>query len=177
MTTTSSIATSTSEMGEWMFLGVRIKELDVRAGGLVVMEATLPEGASPPLHKHCDLDDSFYVLEGTMVIRCGDDMGLAVAGSWVPSPRGVPHTFRVLDGPARVLQVHTNRSFIDAVHAIGRPAREGDIPTTTGGPGEEELNLALAAHDISTVGPSMEEAEARSWLAQHDGSVMAPASR
>src|SRR5690348_11606479 len=69
--------------------------------GPLVYEMTLPDGASPPLHVHADLDDSFYVLDGRMVVRCGGDVQLAAAGSWVPFPRGVPHTFRVMGGPAR----------------------------------------------------------------------------
>ena len=63
-------------------------------------EAVLPEGASPPAHLHAALDDSFYILEGRMVIHCGDDVWLAGPGSWVQFPAGVPHTFRVLGGPA-----------------------------------------------------------------------------
>lgn len=33
-----------------------------------------PEGASPPAHVHAPLDDSFYILDGHMVIHCGDDV-------------------------------------------------------------------------------------------------------
>jgi hypothetical protein len=49
----------------WMFLGVRV-DIFTAPGAPVVAEATLPAGASPPLHVHADLDDSFYVLEGRL---------------------------------------------------------------------------------------------------------------
>lgn len=151
----------------WWFLGVRIDELSTAGGArppVFVSTAVLPEGASAPLHVHGDLDDSFYLLEGLMVVRCGDDVSVATAGTWVPFPKGVPHTFRVMDGPARTLIVHANDSFLRAVRDIGRPARATDIPTTEGGPSAEELHRRLAAHDITTVGPPMEEPEARAWL-------------
>ena len=60
-------------------------------------------GRLPPAHVHADLDDSFYLLDGRMVIHCGDEVWEAGPGSWVQFPAGVPHTFRVLGGPARAL--------------------------------------------------------------------------
>ena len=57
-----------------------------------------------------------------MVIHCGDDVWQAGPGSWVQFPAGVPHTFRVLGGPARVLMVHADDSFLAAVReSAARP--------------------------------------------------------
>jgi mannose-6-phosphate isomerase-like protein (cupin superfamily) len=150
--------------GTWMFLGVRVDVLSDPDAPVVVAEGVAPRGASPPLHVHADLDDSFYLLDGRMVVRCGDDVFLATSGTWVQFPKGVPHTFRVLDRPARVLMVHANDSFIDAVRAIGHPAAAGDVPTAAGGPPIDELNRALAAHGITSVGPPMEQDEAEDLL-------------
>ena len=70
----------------------------------VVLEMTLPVGSSPPLHVHHSLDDTWYILDGKMVVRCGDDVLVVGAGYWVSMPRGVPHTFRVIgDREARIL--------------------------------------------------------------------------
>jgi len=162
-------AARTSTSAEWSFLGVRIKELRVASTGPVVVEAALPEGASPPLHEHDDIDDSFFVLDGTMVVRCGSNVSLATPGTWVAFPRLVPHTFRVMDGPARVLLVHANTSFVDAVHDIGEPATPGGRPAATAALTSQELSRALAAHGIRTVGEPMEEPEARRWLSSLAG--------
>ena len=62
----------------------------------MVLEMTLPAGSSPPLHIHDDLDDTWYILDGQMVVRCGDEELVVGAGHWVSMPRGVPHTFRVV---------------------------------------------------------------------------------
>jgi len=105
-----------------------------------VAEAVLPHGASPPSHLHEALDDSFYILEGTMVVRCGKSVTVESAGSWVQFPAGVPHTFRVMSETARVLMVNADHSFIDAV-AMG-----GDPPVSTVGlPMEEDEALRLQA--------------------------------
>ena len=84
----------------WLFLGVLVNELTEPGAPVAVAEAIVPEGASPPAHVHAALDDSFYILDGHMVIHCGDDVWQAGPGSWVQFPVGVPHTFRVLGGPA-----------------------------------------------------------------------------
>jgi mannose-6-phosphate isomerase-like protein (cupin superfamily) len=150
----------------WLALDVLVTELSSEEnGGPVVAEGTLPEGASPPLHVHHDLDDSFYLLDGQMVLRCGDEVSVAGPGEWVPFPRGVPHTFRVMGGPARVLMVHANDSFMGLVRELGQTAEKAELSTPTGGPSLEVLSRAMAAHDISTVGPCMEEGEAQALLA------------
>lgn len=151
----------------WMFLGVEVQILTVSDAPVAVAEGVLPEGASPPLHVHADLDDSFYLLDGQMVVRCGDEVTIATAGSWVQFPSGVAHTFRVMGGPARILMIHANDTFIHAIRTIGRPASENDVPTTTGGPTIGDLDQALAAHHITNCGPPMEQDEAERWLGAH----------
>ncbi len=156
----------------WLFLGVLVDELTGPGAPVTVAEGVAPEGASPPAHVHADLDDSFYLLEGRMVIRCGDDIWEAGPGSWVQFPAGVPHTFRVIGGPARVLLVHANDSFMAAVREIGRPATDADVPDTTPGPTIEDLDRAFTNHGITNVGPPMEQAEAERRLDQLAGAAI-----
>ncbi|HVA75517.1 MAG TPA: cupin domain-containing protein [Acidimicrobiales bacterium] len=155
---------TTRLVDDWTFLGVRIRQLSAPREPMVVAEVWLPEGASPPLHVHEGLDDSFYVLEGTMVVRCGDEVTVAGSGTWVPFPSGVPHTFRVMRGPAWALQVHADDSFMQFVRAVGRPTRAGDEPTTAGGPDPDELSRLMAAHGMRAVGDPMEVDEAEGWM-------------
>jgi quercetin dioxygenase-like cupin family protein len=155
----------------WLFLGVLVDVLTEPGAPVTVAEAVLPEGASPPAHVHAALDDSFYLLHGHMVIRCGDDVWQAGPGSWVQFPAGVPHTFRVLGGPARVLMAHADDSFLGAVRQIGRPATGTDVPDAGQGPAIEELGRVFAAHGITNVGPPMEQAEAERLLGQLAGAA------
>lgn len=155
----------------WLFLGVLIDVLTEPGAPVMVAEAILPEGASPPAHVHATLDDSFYVLDGRMLIHCGGDVREAGPGSWAQFPAGVPHTFRVLGGPARVLMIHADDSFLAAVQQVGRPAGRTDIPDATQRLTTQELDRALAAHGIANVGPPMEQAEAERILGQPAGAA------
>ena len=166
MRTTDTRSPGTSRR-QWFALGILGTELsDGTDGRPMVAEAVLPEGASPALHVHHDLDDSFYLLEGTMVLRCGADVWIGGPGDWVQFPMGVPHTFRVMDGPARVLIVHTSDRFGKLIDVLGRPAEAADAPTTADGPTSEELAAVMEEHGITTLGGCLEEDEARALMAR-----------
>ena len=72
-------------------------------GALSVFETSIEAG--PPLHVHDREDESFYVLDGELSIRCGADLFDAPAGSFVFLPRGRPHQFWATGGPARLLLI------------------------------------------------------------------------
>jgi mannose-6-phosphate isomerase-like protein (cupin superfamily) len=60
----------------------------------------------PPvrLHRHHRMEEAFYVLEGEMAFRVGDQTITVGSGSFVFVPRGVIHTFsNPTDRPARCL--------------------------------------------------------------------------
>src|SRR3954454_2586806 len=77
-------------------------------GAFGLTEALVPPGFSPPLHVHHREEESFYVLEGTLRVRCGDDTFTAPAGTFVRLPREVPHSFVVEgDKPVRMLNLMT----------------------------------------------------------------------
>lgn len=142
---------------------------DHTAVGPVVLEVTLPVGASPPLHTEDD-EDSFYVLEGLLVVRSGEDRWVAGPGRWVSVSRGVPHTFRVVgDHPARILTVDGDDGFLQMVRDLGGPAPARELPTATGGPGLDVLTRRMTAHGVHTVGTSMSEPEAQAVLAGRTG--------
>src|SRR5436309_1513423 len=79
---------------------------ETTGGAFGLVEAVGPAGSSPPLHVHTREDEAFWLLEGTVTVRCGDRMFTAEPGSFTFLPRGVPHTFVVeADAPARLLSV------------------------------------------------------------------------
>ena len=62
-----------------------------------------PNTTGPGAHAHPE-DDVFYVLEGTMTIRVGDDWIEAPPGSFALVPGGITHDFENRSSaPARVL--------------------------------------------------------------------------
>ena len=79
-----------------------------------------------PLHVHHADDEAWYVLEGELGFRLGDEEVVAGAGFAVMASRGTPHTFwNAGDVEARYLLVMTPRiaHLIEAIHAPG-----ADIP-------------------------------------------------
>lgn len=83
--------------------------------------ATDPPRLIAPLHTHHKDDEAWYVLEGALRVRRGDEVVEAPAGSAVLVPRGTPHTYwNAVAGPTRYLLVMTPRihSLIQAIHAM-----------------------------------------------------------
>ena len=79
-----------------------------------------------PLHAHHADDEAWYVLEGELGFRLGDEEVVAGAGSALMASRGTPHTFwNAGDVEARYLLVVTRRiaHLIEAIHGPG-----ADIP-------------------------------------------------
>ena len=54
---------------------------------------TSAERPIAPLHVHHRDDEAWYVLEGKLGFRLGDEDVVANAGSAVFAPRGLPHTY------------------------------------------------------------------------------------
>jgi quercetin dioxygenase-like cupin family protein len=75
-------------------------------GELTVFENVIAPGDGPPAHVHEAQDESWYVLEGTLRFKLGEEIRSAPAGSFVFVPRGTVHCFQnVGDGPARILVI------------------------------------------------------------------------
>jgi mannose-6-phosphate isomerase-like protein (cupin superfamily) len=151
----------------WWFLDLLVLEHRCAPGmQTVVLEMTLPVGSSAPLHVHDSLDDTWFILDGEMVVRCGDDTRRVGAGHWVSMPRGVPHTFRVVgDHEARILLVHDNATFRDLIRDLGVPARAHVVPTQPVFPPMDELARVASSHDLTPVGPPMSAEDADAILA------------
>lgn len=154
------------ETQAWWFLDLLVVEHRCAPGmNTVVLEMTLPVGSSAPLHVHDDLDDTWYILEGNMVVRCGDDQLAVGPGHWVSMPRRVPHTFRVVgDHPARILLVHDNATFRDLIRDLGTPAPTRTLPPHPQFPPPDELARVAATHDLTPIGPPMSDQDTETIL-------------
>jgi len=141
----------------WWFLDTLVVEHRCAPGmQTVVLEMTMPVGSSAPLHVHDSLDDTWYILDGELIVRCGDDTQVVGAGHWVSMPRGVPHTFRVIgDHPARILLVHDNASFRDLIRELGVPAEAHVVPAAPVFPAMGDLARIAASHDLTPIGPPL----------------------
>src|SRR6478609_7236762 len=114
------------------FLGslVTTKATGSATGGrLTVVEFLNPPGFAPPLHRHLDEDEMFYVLSGSAEFRCDGQSLVAGPGDFVLLPARLPHTFLVGTGePLRTLQITTPSGFERFAAEVGEPARERRLP-------------------------------------------------
>jgi len=102
------------------------------ANNFVVAEWRDP-GAPPgpprfiaPLHVHFRDDEAWYVLEGTLRVRVGDDEVEARAGSAILVPRGTPHTYwNPEPAPTRYLLIMTPNVYrlIQEIHQLKERGR------------------------------------------------------
>src|ERR1700682_1308174 len=98
-------------------------------GRFGLVEALVPPGNSPALHIHHAEDEIFWIIEGHLTYRCGDETFPAAPGSYVRIPRGAPHTFVVEgDSNARYLILYTPAGAEQFFVELGRPAEGDGLP-------------------------------------------------
>ncbi|MEA2662078.1 MAG: hypothetical protein QOH08_1650 [Chloroflexota bacterium] len=73
-----------------------------RTGGSFAVIESNTDGGAPP-HVHDREDEAMYVLDGTIVVHCGEDEFVAGPRAFVFLPRGVRHDWDVRGGRATVL--------------------------------------------------------------------------
>jgi len=103
-------------------------------GALALWESLLPQGSSPPLHVHSREDEAFYVLDGELTFRIGDQVVLAPTGSFLWGPRDVAHQYRVDSPTARLLTLFVPGGGEELFFHISRPAEALTLPPPSGQP-------------------------------------------
>ena len=153
---TSYVLTREEGKSIW-FLGTL---MTVKAGAeatenaFTLIEQILPPGFAPPPHLHHVEEEGFYILEGRLIVTCGDRTWPAEPGTFVFLPRGIAHTFRV-DGPttARILQITAPGGFERFAEEVGEPAQSLTLPPP-GPPDLQKLLTAAAKYNIEIKVPS-----------------------
>jgi quercetin dioxygenase-like cupin family protein len=109
---------------------------DETDGKFFLSEGELAPGfPGPPPHVHRQLHDMFYVLEGTLTLRLGDETHEAPPGTFACVPPGTVHTFanqsdqrvRFLNFNAAAGWESYMRDLAEAIQAAGGPPSSEDI--------------------------------------------------
>ncbi len=115
------------------------------AGVLTVIENVVAPGDGPPLHVHANEDEAWWVIEGLLRFRLGDELAEAPAGTFVFVPRGVAHAFQNVGAtPARLLVLFT---------PAGMERFFDTFATLPGGP--EAFATAGDEADMDVIGPPL----------------------
>jgi len=96
---------------------------------MTVMEFVIAPKNGPRLHTHVREDEVWYVLEGDLRFKAGNDIFETSTGGMAFGPRGTPHNFQnVGDTPGRLL-------VLTAPSGAERLFEDYQTPAGPGGPG------------------------------------------
>jgi len=100
-------------------------------GAFLLWEAVMEQGKVTPLHIHPDSDETFYLLEGEILVHLdGVEHTVAVGGVMV-APRGVPHAFKVISPMAKMLTLATpgccEQFYLDASSPLADGELTGEV--------------------------------------------------
>ena len=98
-------------------------------GQLDAVLVTQPPGLATPLHVHTREAEAWFVLDGSLTYRAGDDLVDLADGDFIYLPRNLPHAFRVTGTtPVRYLALALPGDVMSIYEEIGRAANERRLP-------------------------------------------------
>lgn len=130
------------------FQAVILADADQTAGKLAVLQTQRePSGFGPPLHRHHDAAEAFFVLEGTYLMFIDDEQHLCPPGTFVYVPRGVPHTFKVSsEGPGKKLNLFTPGAMVGFFEEMAAAEQAGTATPSL-------LDEIAAKNQMEVLGP------------------------
>jgi mannose-6-phosphate isomerase-like protein (cupin superfamily) len=131
------------------------------SGQLGIALVTQPPGVATPLHLHTREAEAFFLLEGRISYRAGEDRYELYDGCFMYLPQGVAHAFRIRgDRPARFLAITTPGGLMGLYDEVGIPARERRLPGEDGQSLEAEIpkwREVGPRYGVRVVGPPIPE--------------------
>jgi quercetin dioxygenase-like cupin family protein len=122
---------------------------------------TQPPGVATPLHTHSNEAEAFYLLDGTMTYRAGDEIFHLSTGDFIYLPLGLPHAFRITgDAPAKFLGLTVPGHLLSLYDKVGMPAGDRRLPGADGPSISEEIarwNEFGPEYGLTVVGPPIPE--------------------
>lgn len=117
------------------------------AGTLYLGEVEIPPGfQGPPPHVHERLHDMFFVIDGSLMMRLGDEERPVEPGTFVCVPPGVVHTFsNPGEAPVRFLNFNTPAGWEEYMRDLAAASSAGRAPTP------EEIGRIASRYDFRTV--------------------------
>jgi quercetin dioxygenase-like cupin family protein len=130
------------------FQAVVLAAGDQTSGELTVLQTQgEPSGFGPPLHRHRDAAEAFFVLEGEYLMFIDDEQHLCPAGSFVYVPRGMPHTFKVVSaGFGKKINLFTPAAMVGFFEALAAAEAAGTATPSL-------LDEISARNDMEVLGP------------------------
>jgi quercetin dioxygenase-like cupin family protein len=117
-------------------------------GALGMALVTQPPGIATPLHRHTRESEAFFLLDGSMTYRAGDETFHLASGDFIWLPSGLPHAFRVTGStPVRFLGFTSPGGLMALYDEVGIPALERRLP------GDDGLTMVAEIARWNEIGP------------------------
>jgi quercetin dioxygenase-like cupin family protein len=120
-------------------------------GAFLLFEFVGEQGKVTPVHIHPVSDETFYILEGEILLDLEGERRKLTTGGVVVVPRGVPHAFMVTSSQTRFLTIQTPGTDEAFYRLASEPAPEGSQPIPVDF--DRIRDAALQTGAIEIVGP------------------------
>lgn len=97
-------------------------------GAFLLFEVVGEQGKVTPLHIHPGTVETFYILDGEILLELDGERRTLSTGGVVVVPRGVPHAFMVTAAQTRFLTLQTPGTDEAFFRLASEPAPEGSRP-------------------------------------------------
>ncbi len=130
---------------------VTCKAAGEETGGAYSLLEVIMTGEGPPQHIHKAEDEAFYVLEGEVDVKRGEETLHAPTGAFVLVPRGTTHTlWSTGSTPAKILAIFSPPGFEEYFIETGEEDKEPD-PTAY----IEKATAVSDKYNLEIVGPPL----------------------
>jgi uncharacterized RmlC-like cupin family protein len=130
--------------------GTKVRVLSTAANsvGASTFEFHALPGWDTGSHLHSKIEEQFYVIDGEMELRAGDELVIGTPGTFVSIPAGIAHAFaNRTQSPARMLVVCTppghEKYFVELAEILSRESA----------PDPGEIAALRARFDTTQVSP------------------------
>jgi quercetin dioxygenase-like cupin family protein len=124
---------------------------DETGGAFLLFEFRGEQGKVTPVHIHPASDETFYMLDGSILLDLDGQRRELSTGGVVVIPRGVPHAFTVTSPEARFLTIQTPGTDESFYRLASEPALEGSEPAAVDF--DRVRQAALETGAIQILGP------------------------
>jgi quercetin dioxygenase-like cupin family protein len=121
-------------------------------GAFALFEYFGPQGKASPLHRHPDADETFMVLDGSVLVHIDGHEHRGEAGSTIVFRRDVPHAYAITSPTSRIMMMLNPGGGENFFREAGRPAERLELPA----PAErnmEQFQAAAGRNGVVLMGP------------------------
>ena len=134
-----------------------------------VIDMLIPPKGGPMPHAHANFQESFYVIEGEIVVRTEEQTYIAKKGAFVSIPKGgAIHSFKnETDANAHILCLVVSSGLEEFFKEIGQPVASGAFlpPPVMNAEAAERLKIIAERYNQEVFSPDYFEKD------KHEGSI------